>query len=158
MTKWTEEEQQDALRQCRVALADDDNPYIYKGGPSAIVGSTYIQGEGSDIDCLFLWEKVDVQCIGFPGWDYGGSIGEGNESNWGSWKKGNINLLVTSSKESYNAWLTSAEVCRFLSLRKIGLTRDERVAIHNIVMDDSTAEGETESLEKEAALWSKALS
>lgn len=106
MTKWTEEEQQKALADCRGAIAKEG----YKSTLSAVVGSTYIAGEGRDIDCLFLVEGADVQMLSFDGWLYGGSVGEGNDSHWGSWTRGNVNMLITSRKEYYNAWLTSAEV------------------------------------------------
>ena len=121
-----------------------------------IVGSAYItDSNSSDIDVLVEVEFGEfcpgVEGLAFNGWAYGGSVGEGNDSNWGSWKKtfpgvGDVNLLVTGSKEYFNAWLTAAEVCRFLALRGIVVPRAERVGIHNIIMDDSDASSELDSL------------
>ena len=53
-------------------------------------------------------------------------------------------MLVTTDETYFNAWLTSAEVCRLLHLRGILVPRDVRVGIHSIIMDDSTADYENE--------------
>lgn len=117
-----------------------------------VVGSSYITDRtDSDIDVLVLLKTTpcsSLDQLAFNGWDYGGSVGvEGDK--WMSWKKhtleaGDVNLLATYDEEYFNAWLTSAEVCRYLHLRGIVVPRAERVAIHNIIMDDSTAEYEND--------------
>ena len=114
-----------------------------------VVGSTYITDKpDSDIDVLCLVESLSsVSDMAFGGWAYGGSVGEGNEDHWGSWKRaipgaGEVNMLVVTSKEYFNAWLSSAEVCRLLHLRGIVVPRGVSVSIHNILMDDSTADYE----------------
>ena len=119
-----------------------------------LVGSSYITDKlDSDLDILCYVpvgeNQLRVSCMTFPGWAYGGSVGENGEDNWGSWKKyvpgvGEVNMLVTTDKTYYQAWLTSAEVCRLLHLRGILIPRDVRVSIHNIIMDNSTADYENE--------------
>jgi hypothetical protein len=121
---------------------------------TALVGSSYITDKtDSDLDILVLAtggpRHISVGEMVFNGWAYGGSVGEDGEDNWGSWKKhvpgvGEVNMLVTTDEEYFNAWLTSAEVCRLLHLRGITVPRDVRVSIHSIIMDDSTADYENE--------------
>jgi hypothetical protein len=110
-----------------------------------IVGSTYIaDNHESDLDILVLVKKwEDVSCMCFDGWAYGGSVGEGDDDKWGSWKKfyngKDVNLLVTDSQEYFSNWLLAAEVCRFVSLMSKDIEPSLRLGIHNIIMDDSDA-------------------
>lgn len=115
-----------------------------------VVGSSYITDRtDSDIDVLVLLKTTPCSSLGrlaFDGWQYGGSVGV-SDDNWMSWNRhtleaGEVNMLLTYDETYYNAWLTSAEVCRYLHLRGIVVPRAERVSIHNIIMDDSTAEYE----------------
>lgn len=131
--------------------------YDYEVKHAEVVGSTYIAGkEDRDIDVLLL-VKADrnVEEMGFDGWAYGGSVGEGNDSHWGSWKKTfegrDLNMLITTDETYFNAWLTAAEVCRYLhcktnsyvdGVKPVIREADVRIAIHNIIMDDSTANEE----------------
>lgn len=111
------------------------------------VGSTYISDAGtSDVDILLCFP---VPCVGevvlADGWDFGGSVCEGGD-HWQSWKKTvqgvEVNLLMCRTQAYIDAWLTSAEVCRFLHLLGITLPRGAVHGIHQIIMDDSTAEEE----------------
>ena len=112
-----------------------------------LVGSMYIVGEGQDIDVLVLVQVLgnnDIQALEIEGWEYGGSIpGEGCGDNWISLKKKDINLLVTSDKEYYDKWITAAEVCKYLQDSGVILTKQQRVSVHSIIMDDSAANVET---------------
>lgn len=120
-----------------------------------LVGSTYITDkQDSDLDILCLVKSItDVDSMAFGGWAYGGSVGEGGDGGggvWGSWKKhisgaGEVNMLVVTDESYFNAWLTSAEVCRYLHLRGIVVPRVDRVSIHNIIMDDASADLEVNS-------------
>ena len=119
-----------------------------------VVGSSYIiDRTDSDIDVLVELKLTPAgNVLGqlvFAGWEYGGSVGAGDAGKWMSWKKhtleaGIVNMLVTYDETYFNAWMTSAEVCRYLHLRGIKIPREERVAIHSIIMDDSTADYENE--------------
>ena len=117
-----------------------------------LVGSTYITDKrDSDLDILCLVKSItDVDSMAFGGWAYGGSVGEGSDGVWGSWKKhisgaGEVNMLIVTDESYFNAWLTSAEVCRYLYLRGIVVPRVDRVSIHNIIMDDCSADIEVNS-------------
>ena len=113
-----------------------------------LVGSTYIKGNGTDIDVLCLVPEADLDTLGFPGWEYGGSGDPTrmDSGRFGSWKYDVggevVNMLIVTSVEYANAWLTAAEVCRFLHLAGVDLTRGAVHGVHEIIMDDSTADTE----------------
>lgn len=137
---------------CRKAIRERGLP-----NPSAVelVGSSYITGQiTGDIDVLVLIPEAygGVDTIGFDGWTYGGSLDEGTDV-WGSWKQyfnyiGDVNMLVTFSDKYFYSWLKAADTCRFLHKRGFVLSRAERVGIHNILMDDSTADLELANLHR----------
>lgn len=113
-----------------------------------LVGSTYISdAENRDIDILVCIPGVDLDPMYFDGWQYGGSVGMGNDHSWMSWKTsfpdcGEVNMLITNKQEYKTLWLTAAEVCRFIFLKGITLPTAVVHGIHEIIMDDSTAETE----------------
>jgi hypothetical protein len=108
-----------------------------------VVGSTYIKdNEKSDVDILVLDEKLSLEELIYPGWEYGGST-DMNGDHWMSWKKivdgVEINMLITTKLEYFNSWITAAEVCRFLHLQGYTLRSATVHGIHEIIMDDSDA-------------------
>lgn len=122
-----------------------------------VVGSTYISDRtDSDVDIL-CWDKsFDINNMTFSGWAYGGSGGLcPYDGKWMSWKREvngvTVNMLLTRDADYYGKWLTAAEVCRFIHLKAgqldhealcDGLTRAMVHGVHEIIMDDSTAEDE----------------
>ena len=106
-----------------------------------LVGSTYIYGGGNDIDILVLLDRAiplcpDVDALRLPGWEYGGSTPKSGDK-WCSWKQGIINILVTADQTYFNDWVTAAEVCKYLFLKRgIVLDKPERIAVHEIIMVD----------------------
>lgn len=108
-----------------------------------VVGSAYISDrEDSDVDVLVLIPGFAPPEESFPGWNYGGSDGEGNDE-WGSWKAYHngveVNMLITGKQEYFNQWLSAAEVCRFLHLKGYKLSTGAVHGVHEILMEDSTA-------------------
>jgi hypothetical protein len=141
-----EEKKAFAVEFTKATLDDHKIPFLRV----EVVGSAYIhEKETSDIDVL---AHIDLECtekdiynLVFNGWEYGGSAGEGDDSIWGSWKKTimnvEVNMLLTTDKEFFNNWLTSAEVCKYLHRR--GILKDDRsdrIAIHQIIMEDQTTD------------------
>lgn len=126
------------------------NPWgIHKDVDVRLVGSTYIRdSDGSDVD-LLVTTPLDVGELFFEGWSYGGSTPKSGDG-WCSWKKiitvddkpVEVNLLVCSDRQYIAAWLNAAEVCRFLSLAGVTLTRGQVHGVHAIIMDDRTAQEE----------------
>ena len=115
-------------------------------GRHEVVGSTYIKdNDKSDVDIIVLDESFDRECMGFPGWAYGGSSGMGND-HWMSWKRQvdgvEVNMLLVADKAYFDSWLTATEVCRFLHLQGYNLKSASVHGVHEIIMDDSTAEDE----------------
>lgn len=111
-----------------------------------VVGSTYIKdNDSSDVDILVLDESINLDEKEFEGWEYGGSAGVGND-NWMSWKRRvngvEVNMLITSDKAYFGAWLTAAEVCRFLHLQGYDLRSASVHGVHEIIMEDALAEEE----------------
>lgn len=103
---------------------------------AALVGSTYIYGQGVDIDVLVLVDSEHlISSWQHPEWKYGGSTPKSGDG-WGSWKKGEVNLLLTHSEDYFNKWLTAADVCKYLfHKRSIVLSKEERIAVHAMIMD-----------------------
>jgi predicted nucleotidyltransferase len=94
-------------------------------GRHEIVGSTYIKDkDSSDVDVLVFDESFHLDEMSFGGWEYGGSNGMGND-HWMSWKHCvdgvEVNMLLTSRRDYFDAWLTAAEVSRFLHLQGYNL-------------------------------------
>jgi hypothetical protein len=113
-----------------------------------VVGSTYISDRtDSDVDLLCWHKSFDIASMTFSGWLYGGSAGlcPDNEK-WMSWKREvngvTVNMLLTNDPEYAAKWLTAAEVCRYLHLKDQGLKTCDVHGVHEIIMDDSTAEDE----------------
>jgi hypothetical protein len=111
-----------------------------------VVGSTYIKDkDSSDVDILVLDESMSLEEQFFEGWAYGGSVGAGND-HWMSWKRTvdgvEVNMLLVTDKTYFDLWLTAAEVCRFLHLQGCDVKSATVHGIHEIIMDDSTAEEE----------------
>lgn len=108
-----------------------------------IVGSTYIvDKQTSDVDVL-VGVPIDPDCVGFHGWEYGGSVGVGN-SHWGSWKCTvdgvEVNMLLCASQEYIDKWLTAAYVCRMLHLSGAKLRTGQVHGIHEVIMEDADPE------------------
>lgn len=113
-----------------------------------IVGSTYISDRvDSDVDVLAYHESFDIEAMTFSGWAYGGSNGLCPDNDkWMSWKKHvngvTVNMLIVNDKAYRNAWLTAAEVCRYLHLKGHAVPACDVHGVHEIIMDDSAAEDE----------------
>jgi predicted nucleotidyltransferase len=118
-------------------------------GRHEIVGSTYIKDkDSSDVDVLVFDESFHLDEMSFGGWEYGGSNGMGND-HWMSWKHCvdgvEVNMLLTSRRDYFDAWLTAAEVSRFLHLQGYNLRTATVHGIHEIIMEDTDAESENKN-------------
>lgn len=130
-----------------VKAALQDNVNIVS---SEFVGSGYIiDCTNGDVDVLVLVDRHPDD-LRFEGWVYGGS-GSDYHDQWGSWKRivdgVEVNMLLTNDADYYRAWCTAAEVCRFLHLSGVVVDKSRRIAIHNIIMDDSAAVSEQAALD-----------
>lgn len=107
---------------------------------SAIVGSTYINGFGNDVDVLVRVcgrEKAVLDLI-HAGFAVEGNPGsyEPGDGEFESLRRGDTNALITEDAEFYEKWVRAAEVCKYVhGLLPQGINRDGRVHIHQLIMD-----------------------
>lgn len=106
----------------------------------ALVGSTYIVGEGKDIDLLAFAEDRDaietaLQVRGYV--REGGESYNPQEDEFVSMRKDEFNVILTSDREFFASWVQAAEVCKYLKLAD----KEQRVMVHRIIVDGWSAEG-----------------
>ncbi len=102
-----------------------------------LVGSIAIHGQGNDIDVM-VYVSVDAvirlvewltQCDGWI--EQTGNEEEYGPGDFRSFRDGDINLLMVWQDKTALSWLASVEMCKWLRVE----TRDQRVAVHQIIMD-----------------------
>lgn len=102
-----------------------------------LVGSCAIQGAGKDIDIMvkihpsFVDRLVEFLVIKDKWKEQTGDDQEYGTGEFRSFRNGDINLLLVWDFKVYLGWLTSVEICKHINTK----TRDQRVAIHQIIMD-----------------------
>ena len=106
------------------------------------VGSSYISGV-TDTDVDMLVYSGDIKPLCLVDWDNGGSEPPGEPDVWTSYKKVvdgvEINIILTNSVGYFRDWQCSAEVCKFLELMGVHLTKGQVHGVHQIIMDGGTA-------------------
>lgn len=149
--KFTDVQIESAIVGCMLAVMKATGKTI-EDIDAAHVGTSYIKGDGNDIDVL-VYAPVEGSAgsvyIGDE-WARGGSCGndEAHRSKWESWKRNvgevEVNLIFINDLDYFNKWKQAAEACRFLerSLPHHRLTRGEIHGVHAIIMDGSNAEHE----------------
>lgn len=115
-------------------------PGICPTGDFAHVGSSYICGEGEDIDIVMYLPKgtawlVPVTSIGYQ---FTGRC-SGEEDEFQTFRKGPINLMVTDSREFIRDFANAAEVCKYLHKEYGFGDKQTRIRIHRILMNGEDA-------------------
>lgn len=105
------------------------------------VGSSYIVGEGADLDLVVLVTPgyLDEACIKLRDAGYaftGAEDCSGAEDEFRTFRKGDVNVMLSDEDKWYDAFLTAAEVCKALQLRE----KWQRIAVHRVIMDNEDAE------------------
>lgn len=105
-----------------------------------LAGSTYIIGEGNDLDVLVypagnadlyetrLVEAGYVLC----------SSEEYPDDKFSAWRKGDINVMMVYDKAYYDSWRRASILCRLINMGMLSLDMTDRVArveMHRVVMD-----------------------
>lgn len=104
-----------------------------------LVGTLYTIGEGNDMDICVLVRDVDDATISLEEHSYEQTGLAGyDDDEFTTFRKGEVNVMLTDNKEWFAKFLTAAEVCRYLKLD----TKELRKAVHRIIMNDATATGE----------------
>jgi len=120
------------------------------------VGSTYISGAGEDLDLV-----VRLRERGFKGWDlldaiegHGAILDQhgyistgqdsGNEDDFATYRKGDVNLMVTYDVGFIAQFEQAAEVCKYVhgllfKTHGHGLDKVHRIKIHRIIMNEEEA-------------------
>lgn len=106
---------------------------------AALIGSQYIQGVGNDVDVLVL---VYARNQAVTVLEHAGYAIEGEPSSGGpgdefeSLRRGEVNVLVTEDRAFYEKWIRAAEVCKYVHGRYGHCHKDDRVKIHQLIMDN----------------------
>ena len=87
---------------------------------------------GTDIDVLVLVKERDASTLGKLGFDLenGGAHYEPSEGDFNSWRRGDLNLIVTDSLGFYNAFFLATKVAKTLNL----LRKEDRVTLFQAVL------------------------
>lgn len=102
---------------------------------ASLVGSTYILGEGNDVDIMWLVSDYQeaTRLLIKDGYEYDKDY---EDDRFASLRKGEVNVIVTAEGLRYRNTLIAAEVCKYLKVWE----RDDRIAVHRIIRDGKTAE------------------
>jgi hypothetical protein len=106
------------------------------------VGSSYILGEGMDLDIVALIHRdVGISRAEelLSSADYGvSSDGSGavEDDKFRCFRKGDVNVMLTADEDWFWNFVKSAEVCKALKLTE----KWQRIAVHRVLMDDEDAD------------------
>lgn len=118
------------------------------------VGSTYISRYGGDdldfvvrlkesnggaidwtLDCTESAQSVLARC-GYVSTGHDSGV----EDQFNTYRKGDVNLIVTFDQKFANQFAQAAEVCKYLTVRLgLVLTKAQRIKIHRIIMNGEDA-------------------
>lgn len=107
----------------------------------AHVGSSYIVGEGADLDLVVLVTPGDLDeaCAKLEDHAYTFTTSKdcsGAEDEFRTFRKGDVNVMLSDDEKWYYAFKQAAEVCRALQLRE----KWQRIAVHRVIMNNEDAE------------------
>lgn len=106
-----------------------------------LVGSCAIQEYGNDIDVMIFvpvnWADKAAQIVETMGYEEEqGDKDEYGDGDFRSFRKGPVNILLVWEARVCVGWMASVEMCRYVG----ATTREQRVAIHRIIMDGCPAD------------------
>lgn len=102
-------------------------------------GSTTINGSGNDMDIIILvGTDIWVTALHAPGWLLLGEESYNSCGMFKSYRKGDLNLIITDCELYYEKWKIARNVCIWLATQHNMRDRDTRVMIHHIVCDLET--------------------
>ena len=102
-------------------------------------GSATINGEGNDLDIIILVRTATEDTeLHAEGWAL---LGEKSYLSCGmfkSYRKGDLNLIITGDELYYEKWKIARNVCTWLASRHGLRDRETRVMVHHLVCDLET--------------------
>lgn len=107
-----------------------------------IGGSTYITGEGNDIDVIVLSGAsiTAVHNVLEDMWELCGEESYESQGMFVAYRVGYVNVIIVDDKVYYDNWISARDVCVYLHARGLS-DRATRVAIHQIVVDGGLRDG-----------------
>lgn len=103
------------------------------------VGSRYILPIApveSDLDILVLTSDLELVALRLTAAGFEREGGEHYpESEFRSYRKGDVNFIITEDPVFFDKFKVAAEVCRYLRLS----SRDQRINVHNIIIRGESA-------------------
>lgn len=103
------------------------------------VGSMVINGEGNDYDYCLLLPSTDVVSLAhLVDFGFEQTSTEGyDDAKFTTFRKDEINLIVTSDKDLFRTFGQATRVCRYIVERRgVQMDKDARVRIHAIILHD----------------------
>lgn len=106
---------------------------------AVLVGSTYINGQGKDTDVLVIGLTRE-QVLG-AGYEPDGEDGYDASGTFQSYRKGDVNLILSEDHDDFCRFIQAAELCRVIT-RITGhkINKDLRVAVHTFIRDDESVD------------------
>lgn len=107
-----------------------------------IGGSTYITGEGNDIDVIVLSGAsiTAVHNVLKDVWELCGEESYESQGMFVAYRVGYVNVIIVDDTVYYDNWISARNVCVYLHARGLS-DRATRVAIHQIVVDGGLRTG-----------------
>lgn len=107
-----------------------------------IGGSTYITGEGNDIDVIVLSGAsiTAVHNVLKDVWELCGEESYESQGMFVAYRVGDVNVIIVDDTVYYDNWISARNVCVYLHARGLS-DRATRVAIHQIVVDGGLRTG-----------------
>lgn len=115
---------------------------------SALIGSAYYLPNPTDIDIAILVDSPNIWTYEYDNFIASGVPNEGwhrcseydkpergIQPTWTSVRRGNLNFMMTVSKEFFDGYVTAMEVCKALNLTE----KTDRIKVCQIVRDKKKA-------------------
>lgn len=116
------------------------SPFYAEDTDVALVGTMYTHGEGNDYDYVVLVPNVARAQADFneSGYRYTGAE-SGDEDEFHTFRKGDVNIMLTESLSFFTNFKVAAEVCKYVQ-KLTPLDKAGRIAIHRIIMNEEEAD------------------
>lgn len=134
---FTSEQVTDAIAKVRAVIG-----WTCKGTKQ--VGSSYILGEGLDLDIVVHVSSLPLArgLLQDAGYNYSSEeYPDIDEETFNCFRKGYVNVMLTEDSDWYWNFIRSADICRAMHLLGLGIDKKAaRIAVHRVLMDEESPE------------------